>query len=91
MLVSSLIQRINTMNMLNAMFNKPLIKSPTNFDECKSHFKGLVRELEPENLYCDGEASQGQVNEKLRSIAEVWDELETISGREVEQDDVWNF
>ena len=89
--MTALEEYINEQNQFNALFRQPQIKSPTNFDESKPHFKSLTAKLEPENLYCDGEANQEQVSNQLRFIAEVWNELETISGREVEQDDAWNF
>lgn len=52
-------------------------------------FLDLSSQLSPENLCCDGEASQSYVRQKLRRINKEWKELEKQVGHRVTEDEVW--
>lgn len=60
-------------------------------DEIMKNFTNLACDLSPENLWCDGEASGKEVEEKLKSIKESWEKLETEIGYKVTESDVWNW
>lgn len=60
-------------------------------DEIMENFVDLACDLSPENLWCDGEASGEEVEEKLKSINESWKDLETEIGHKVTEDDAWNW
>lgn len=60
-------------------------------DEIMENFVDLSCALSPENLWCDGEASSEEVEEKLKSINESWKNLETEIGYKVTEDDVWKW
>lgn len=60
-------------------------------DEIMENFLDLACDLSPENLWCDGEASGEEVEEKLKSINESWKDLETEIGYKVTEDDAWNW
>jgi len=53
-------------------------------------FLNLASQLSPENLCCDGEASQTYINQKLRRINKEWKTLEQQIGRKVTEDEVWD-
>ena len=52
-------------------------------------FMDLSCQLSPENLCCDGEASEAQINRTIREIKKQWKELESKIGRKVTQDEIW--
>jgi hypothetical protein len=53
----------------------------------KQKFIGLAGQLSPENLTCDGELSQAQVERRRDSIARQWHVLESKFGRVVSLDE----
>jgi len=59
--------------------------------EIMRDFDGLECELSPENLCCDGEASQGYINQKMRDINKRWKALEKELGRLVSEGDAYNY
>lgn len=60
-------------------------------DDIMENFVDLACALSPENLWCDGEASGEEVEQKLKSINEGWKKLETEIGHKVTEDDVWKW
>lgn len=58
-------------------------KMPQTEAEIAEYFERLRADLSPENLTCDGEASQAYVRSRLREIRACWKELEAIVGRKV--------
>ena len=60
-------------------------------NEIMEDFIDLACALSPENLWCDGEASSEEVEQKLKSINQGWKKLETEIGHKVTEDDVWNW
>ena len=59
--------------------------------EILNDFTGLVCRLSPENLCCDGEISQAEVNRRFRQIQKEWKALEKELGRVVSEDQVLDF
>ena len=59
--------------------------------EILNDFAGLACRLSPENLCCDGEISRAEVNRRFRQIQKEWKALEKELGREVSEDQVWDF
>jgi predicted transcriptional regulator len=57
-------------------------------DELLEKFSCLTNELSPENLTCDGEATQSQITKRLASINKRWKLLEKEAGRIVTEDEV---
>lgn len=53
-------------------------------------FLDLSSQLSPENLCCDGEASQSYIRQKLRRINKEWKALEKQIGRKVTETEVWD-
>lgn len=51
--------------------------------EIMAYFDDLRCDLSPENLSCDGEASQSYIAARLRDIRSCWKELESKLGRKV--------
>ena len=64
---------------------------PKTVDEIMQVFVSLTCELSPENLACDGEASGAQIKSKLGEIHGTWKELETLLGRKVTEDQVYQY
>ena len=64
------------------MFDKSR-KLPTNRSEANDWFEELAAELSPENLYCDGEASESHVRASIKEINDTWEELEDLIGKKV--------
>lgn len=60
-------------------------------DEIMKNFTNLACDLSPENLWCDGEASSKEVEEKLKSIKESWEKLETEIGYKVTEREAWDW
>jgi hypothetical protein len=50
-------------------------------DKIMQHFLVLARQLSPENLTCDGELIQSQVQDKRRQLQARWKRLEKKLGR----------
>ena len=61
---------------------------PTTEAEIMEYFEGLQCDLSPENLTCDGELSQAQVQKKQRDINEAWKWLEYRLGRKVTDSEI---
>ena len=59
--------------------------------EIFNDFAGLACRLSPENLCCDGEISQAEVNRRLRQINKEWKALEKELGRTVSEDQAYDF
>ena len=57
--------------------------------EMKKQFDNLASQLSPENLSCDGELSQSEVNAKYRTLTAQWKALETEVGRKVTEDELY--
>lgn len=80
---------IGQQNHFRAMFNLQPLSMPTNFEEARPIFQKVASELSPENLHRDGEASAQEAQDKRDFLNIVWEELETISGRQVSESDVY--
>jgi len=52
-------------------------------------FMSLLCQLSPENLCCDGEASQAYIKQKLSKINKEWKALEKELGRKVSENEIW--
>lgn len=52
-------------------------------------FLSLAEALAPENLTCDGEATQGWILRRRASLMRQWRRLEKQVGRKVTEDEVW--
>lgn len=83
--MTALEQYIKDINSLNELLNLPFVTYPKTEEECDYYFNLLRSELEPERLFCDGEASQTQVDATLLEIDNIWNELESIIGHSIEQ------
>ena len=68
---------------------RPDAKLPETEKEIFSWFFNLLNELSPENLTCDGELSTRQVNKKQNKLLREWRQLETLIGRKVNEDEVY--
>lgn len=62
-----------------------------NKEEIMEEFLQLACALSPENLTCDGEASQKDIQANLKSIKKAWNELEEEIGYPVTEDDTWTW
>jgi hypothetical protein len=58
-------------------------------DEMYQKFLDLTNRLSPENLACDGEATQAEIEKEYASIMKSWRSLEVIAGRKVTEDEIW--
>lgn len=67
------------------------ISMKRNVDEIMSDFVRMACALSPENLWCDGEASSDEVDEKLKRINGIWETLENEIGYKVTEEDAWNW
>ena len=67
-------------NRWNKLFQKPMLTTPTNKEECQPLFQILECRLSPENLHCDGEISMSAARRKYKELMNVWDALENIQG-----------
>jgi hypothetical protein len=56
-----------------------------------TEFFNLLMELEPENLWMDGEASKAEVKRREKNILLRWSGLERTVGRSVSQDEIWKM
>ena len=54
-------------------------------------FFKLLMELEPENLYMDGEATEQQVISREKALRYKWKFLEKYAGKEVTEQDIWDM
>jgi len=54
-------------------------------------FVSLACQLSPENLTCDGEASEAFINQKLRAIRKEWKALEKKYRVRLTEDQVWDM
>ena len=54
----------------------------------RKKFEDLTNQLSPENLTCDGECSQSQVQMRVRRIHQEWAVLERKAGRKVSQAEI---
>jgi len=59
--------------------------------EDKKKFLNLACALSPENLSCDGEISMAETRRKEGTIRNQWKDLEKKVGREVSEDEVWQW
>lgn len=57
--------------------------------ETLQKFLNLTCDLSPENLTCDGELSQSEVNRRYARLKDEWKQLETQVGHRVTESDVW--
>ena len=89
--MSALQKYIDAHNAWEAIFNKAPIAFPSTTDECQTFFARLATDLSPENLTCDGEIPYAQVDIKARHLRACWSELEVIYGREVDENEAWNW
>jgi hypothetical protein len=71
------------------IFN-PTAHLPSTEAEIFEEFSRLTNELSPENISCDGECSRSQIAARRASINAQWRALETILGRKVTENDVYN-
>jgi chromosome condensin MukBEF MukE localization factor len=55
--------------------------------ELQEEFCGLLGELSPENLSCDGIRSRTEINKTIANIRKRWKLLEKKAGRSVSQDE----
>lgn len=62
-----------------------------NKNEIMEEFLELACALSPENLTCDGEASQEDIQANLKYIQKVWKELEDEIAHPVTEDDAWSW
>jgi len=60
-------------------------------DELWASFLSLATDRSPENLTGDGELSGYAVRARLQKINREWKELEGRLGREVSEEEVWNW
>ena len=60
-------------------------------EEVFDAFSSLACRLSPENLYCDGEATDACVMRELRAIKKEWKALEKRAGCKVTEDDIWQI
>ena len=58
-------------------------------DTIMSDFLNLSIDLSPENLTCDGELSQKEVNKRYDNIKKNWAKLESEIEKSVTEDEVW--
>ena len=60
-------------------------------NEIMDDFLGLACDLSPENLTCDGELSNKEIQKRLLQIQSSWKSLEDELGKEVTENDVWKW
>ena len=60
-------------------------------EDIKREFQSLACQLSPENLTCDGELSNAQANQRFRNLKLQWAELEKEVGREVSEEETWEW
>jgi hypothetical protein len=53
-------------------------------------FAGLLNDLSPENISCDGEASMAQIKKQRARIIKEWGNLERELGRTVTEDEAYS-
>lgn len=71
---------VEAMVQYNQIFDKNA-KMPETEEEVMGYFNTLKAQLSPENLACDGEASQAQIRASVKRIKATWSELEEILGK----------
>jgi len=54
-------------------------------------FKMLVIQMEPENLYQDGERSRSAAERERRRLRREWGALERAAGRPVTESEIWSL
>ena len=52
-------------------------------------FLKIANALSPENLTCDGELSEKEVDDKFRRLMKVWNRLQNEVGRVVYEDEIF--
>ena len=57
----------------------------------EAEFVRLSNGLSPENLWCDGEATEAQARATERKIRKEWADLEKIYGKKVTEAEAWGF
>lgn len=62
-----------------------------NKEEIMEEFLQLACALSPENLTCDGEASEKDIQTNLKSIQKAWKELEEEIGYPITEEDTWSW
>jgi hypothetical protein len=72
------------------MGKEPAMTIETIDKETFDSFLSLCSRLSPENLCCDGEASQTYIQRELKSIRAEWNKLEKKIGFKVSEDQIWN-
>jgi hypothetical protein len=60
-------------------------------NETMNKFAKILGKLSPENLYCDGECSYMEAQQKKDKLKSEWKRLETELGRKVSEDQVLNW
>lgn len=60
-------------------------------EHLKSRFIGLAGDLSPENLTCDGELPNTEVDIKYRKLMKGWMKLEKELGRTITEVEVWGW
>ncbi len=58
--------------------------------ELQEAFLDLACQLSPENISCDGEASQRHIQQTRKRIMQEWAALEKKVGRKVTENEVWD-
>lgn len=64
---------------------------PRTTEQIMKDFDGLACRLSPENLCCDGELNKRQVQHRFNQIRKEWKKLEKEIGRNVTEDEVWDY
>ncbi len=59
--------------------------------DIQEKFLDLACQRSPENLTCDGEASEGHVASESARISREWKALESRVGRPVSENEVWSW
>ena len=57
----------------------------------KEKFESLSCQLSPENLTCDGELSNSEVQSRYCKLKKEWRKLEAQVGHNVSESDVWKW
>lgn len=82
----NLIQYIRHQNHFRSYTEEAMIPEPEKLSDIdiESLSESLSRDLSPENLYCDGEISNEEAEEKENYLNAVHDELENVVGYSIE-------
>jgi hypothetical protein len=60
-------------------------------EELRETFLGLAADLSPENISCDGELSNHQINQRRKMIMFQWKAAEAKAGRKVTENEIWSW